>query len=153
MKTKIIYNVDLRSRKTGDSVLTILKTENHSEAWNLADKTNQAWFQNLGVYSSATPTDSWIDGSEGYFADVIETEEEITMKDTRETIITKGLEKAVETWRDSDGDYSAYELIDEFFTALDFPVNYVNREEGDWDILSVAFLTEDNKIDFIKFTF
>ena len=44
----MMYEVDLRNRKTGNSVECILSTENHDEAWDFAEEWNK---KNLPDYN------------------------------------------------------------------------------------------------------
>lgn len=66
---KIVYEVDLRDRTTGESVECILSTEDNSEAWDYAEQWNR---KNVPDYNEDTNYDSYIDGTEGLVADVYE---------------------------------------------------------------------------------
>ena len=66
----MMYEVDLRNRKTGNSVECILSTENHDEAYQLADEWNR---KNVPEYDVDVSNDSYIDGTDGLFAEVYET--------------------------------------------------------------------------------
>lgn len=68
-----MYEVDLRSKKTGSSVETIFSTESHDEAWDMAKKYNDEH----GYILDDLPNgyESLIDGkSDGLFADVYQIE-------------------------------------------------------------------------------
>lgn len=65
-----MYEVDLRNRKTGNSVECILSTENHDEAYQLVDEWNR---KNVPDYDVDVSNDSYIDGTDGLFAEVYET--------------------------------------------------------------------------------
>ena len=66
----MMYEVDLRNRKTGDAVECILSTNNHDEAWEFAEEWNK---KNIPDYDIDIPNDSYIDGTDGLFAEVYET--------------------------------------------------------------------------------
>lgn len=66
----MMYEVDLRNRKTGDSVACILSTKSHDEAWKFAKEWNK---KNLPDYDEERTYDSYIDGTESFVADVYET--------------------------------------------------------------------------------
>ena len=51
----MMYEVDLRNRKTGDSVECILSTNNHDEAWEFAEEWNK---KNIPDYDIDIPNDS-----------------------------------------------------------------------------------------------
>ena len=70
VENMMMYEVDLRNRKTGDSVECILSTNNHDEAWKFAEEWNK---KNLPDYNEEYNYDSYIDGTEGLVADVYET--------------------------------------------------------------------------------
>ena len=40
----MMYEVDLRNRKTGNSVECILSTKNHDEAWKFAEDMRQKYY-------------------------------------------------------------------------------------------------------------
>lgn len=63
----ITYSVELRNRKTGNSDFVILKTNDHDEAYKLAKSFNE---MNVKYYYEEICIDNYIDGSEGYVADV-----------------------------------------------------------------------------------
>ena len=67
------YDVDLRDRKTGNSVRCILSTDDHDKAWTYAENWNKT---NLLNYDKEMSDDYYIDGTEGLIADVYEVEEE-----------------------------------------------------------------------------
>ena len=65
----MMYEVDLRDRKTGNSIECVLSTENHDEAWDFAREWNK---NQLSDYDEDVSYDSYIDGTEGLVADVYE---------------------------------------------------------------------------------
>lgn len=66
----MLYEVDLRSRKTGNSIECILSTKNHDNAYNCADEWNR---KNVPDYDINIPHDRYIDGTDGLYAEVYET--------------------------------------------------------------------------------
>jgi hypothetical protein len=66
----MLYEVDLRSRKTGNSIECILSTKNHDDAYNCADEWNR---KNVPDYDINIPHDRYIDGTDGLYAEVYET--------------------------------------------------------------------------------
>lgn len=71
---EIIYEVDLRERKTGNSVECIYSGTDGSEAYEIADKWNREHC--LGCIQGNYETfDELCDGSDGLFADVYHVEE------------------------------------------------------------------------------
>lgn len=66
----MLYEVDLRSRKTGNSIECILSTKNHDDAYNCADEWNR---KNVPDYDINIPHDRYIDGIDGLYAEVYET--------------------------------------------------------------------------------
>ena len=59
------YEVDLRSRKDGDSVECIYSGGNHDEAYDVVNK----WYKdNLPNWNIETPYEKLIDGTDGVFA-------------------------------------------------------------------------------------
>ena len=62
-----MFEVDLRSRKDGNSVECILSTEDHDEAYKLAEKWNK---ENLSDYDENIAYENYINRSDGLFADV-----------------------------------------------------------------------------------
>ena len=73
IKTITKFEVDLRSRKSGNSVVCILSTENHDEAYQLAEKWNK---ENLSDYDIDTMYEDYNNGTDGLFADVYHVEVE-----------------------------------------------------------------------------
>lgn len=69
----MMYEVDLRDRKTGESVETICSTENHDEAYDVAEKYNK---ENVLNYYTEYSIDKYIDGTDGLIADVFHIENE-----------------------------------------------------------------------------
>ena len=69
----LMYEVDLRDRKTGNSIRCILSTDDHDKAWDYAKEWNK---KNLPDYEDEVSYDSYIDGTEGLVADVYEVEKE-----------------------------------------------------------------------------
>lgn len=66
------YEVDLRRRKDGNSVETIYSGGKHDKAWDMTAKWNK---DNIPDYDEKKYYESYVDGSEGLFADVYEVEE------------------------------------------------------------------------------
>ena len=67
MKTKEIWEVDLRSRKTGNSVETIYSGESHDEACNVMNK----WYEeHPEMHLSGCGLEDFVDGNDGVFADI-----------------------------------------------------------------------------------
>ncbi len=66
----MMYEVDLRNRRSGNSVECVLSTENHDKAWKYAEEWNK---KNLSDYDEERACDSYIDGTESLIADVYET--------------------------------------------------------------------------------
>lgn len=66
----MLYEVDLRSRKTGNSIECILSTKNHDDAYNCADEWNR---KNVPDYDINIPHDRYIDGTDRLYAEVYET--------------------------------------------------------------------------------
>ena len=59
------YEVDLRSRKTGDTVKTIFSGDSHDKAWEVRDN----WYkENLPEWDDENDVNDLIDGSDGVFA-------------------------------------------------------------------------------------
>jgi len=58
--------VDLRSRKTGNTVETILTTENPDVAWHLVSKWNRT---HVPYFDPERSSEDYIDGSDGLVAD------------------------------------------------------------------------------------
>lgn len=74
MFTEIVYEVDLRDRKTGNSVECIYSGTNHAEAYEIADK----WNKEHGLGELQEEYESYeelCDGSDGLFADVYHVED------------------------------------------------------------------------------
>ncbi len=71
----------------------------------------------------------------------------------RKSLIKRAFDDAEKQWQDSDGDVSVYGAFDESIAEFDFPISYTSREDGDWDILTIAFLNEEGKIEFLSLTF
>ena len=70
----MMYNVDLRSRETGNSeVKGILVTDSHDKAWKFAREWNE---RNLPDYNVERAYESYKDGTKGLFADVYEIPDE-----------------------------------------------------------------------------
>lgn len=63
--TTICY-VDLRSRKTGNTERTLLATKDVDEAWDLVNTWNK---RNIVGYKDDTDRETYVDGSDGLFAD------------------------------------------------------------------------------------
>lgn len=69
-----MYEVDLRSRKTGDSVECIYSGDDHTKAYEIADNWNK---ENLADYDKDTYFDDYRDCvSDGLFACVYHIEDE-----------------------------------------------------------------------------
>ena len=68
MKAKEIWEVDLRSRKTGDSVETIYSGESHDEACDTMNR----WYGDHPelTFSGWSLLEDFVDGSDGVFADI-----------------------------------------------------------------------------------
>lgn len=72
MKEKEIWEVDLRSRKTGDSVETIYSGEDHEEACEVLNK----WYEDHPELTfPGFGLEHFVDGSDGVFADIYLTNE------------------------------------------------------------------------------
>ena len=66
---KEVWEVDLRSRETGNSVETIFSSENHDEACAVLNK----WYEEHGLHMECL--EDYIDESDGVFADIYLTDE------------------------------------------------------------------------------
>lgn len=66
------YEVDLRSRKTGDTIDSLLITNYHDKAYREAKEYNENTIED---FNENLPIDNYIDGNDGLFADVYEVEE------------------------------------------------------------------------------
>ena len=74
MFTEIHYEVDLRDRKTGNSVETIYSGTDSAKAYEIADKWNRE--HGLGeLQEQHEPYEELCDGSDGLFADVYHVED------------------------------------------------------------------------------
>lgn len=74
----VIFEVDLRDRKTGNSIECICSTENHNEAYKIAEKYNKA---NILNYDVERNIEDYIDGMDGLIADVYHVEKEYLIRD------------------------------------------------------------------------
>ncbi len=73
---------------------------------------------------------------------------------TREELILEKLKDAIDNYYGGEIEAtSPYEAIDRAIEDFAFPVGYKNRECGEWDILTIAYLDEDGKIRFTEYTF
>lgn len=69
-----MYEVDLRSRETGNSIECIYSGDDHDKAYMIADKWNR---ENLADYNKETGFDDYVDGkTDGLFACVYVIEDE-----------------------------------------------------------------------------
>ena len=68
-----MYEVDLRDRRTGNSVECIYSGDDHSKAYEIAENWNK---KNLNDYDEDMCADDYIDGSNGFVADVYHVEHE-----------------------------------------------------------------------------
>ena len=74
MVTEIIYEVDLRDRKTGNSVECIYSGTDSAKAYEIADKFNKE--NGLGeIQEDYESYEELCDGSDGLFADVYHVED------------------------------------------------------------------------------
>lgn len=65
------YEVDLRSRKTGNSIETIFSSESHDESCEVLEN----WYKQHSELNTETNLENYVDGSDGVFADIYETDE------------------------------------------------------------------------------
>ena len=62
-----LFEVDLRDRKTGNSIFTIARTDDHELAYGIAENINNRAIEN---YDKEMSGDDYIDGTVGIVADV-----------------------------------------------------------------------------------
>jgi hypothetical protein len=111
------YCVDLRSKFTGDSITTMLKTDNYNKAWEFANNYNKLHGITEHEYEllENNETEGWT--SHPYWASVYEGEEIITTenKENKKMDYQQQVEKAVQEF---------YDVTKAFATSSHYTLSY-----------------------------